>query len=131
MEPDRINSAAFRQSAFGAMGLHASARALARFYGSLTDTDGPVRRLLGAELHDGFLITQVCALDETIGARVNWTLGCLRTDAFVGLGGFGGSAAYWSYTNDHALAYVTRRLHDHSRVGEIAFALGDNLNKVV
>ncbi|MBO9521354.1 MAG: beta-lactamase family protein [Nocardioidaceae bacterium] len=131
MDMDRINSAEFRQSVFGAINLHTSARGLARFYASVTDPDGPVRELLGEGLHDAFITTQVTAVDQTVQERVNWTLGMFRTDAFVGMGGLGGSAGYWSFTNDHAVAYVTRRLRDHARLGQIAVALGDNLIKSV
>ncbi|WP_283137191.1 serine hydrolase domain-containing protein [Rhizohabitans arisaemae] len=131
MELARLNSTAWRQAVFGAANLHASATALAGFYATLTDADGPVRRLLGRELHEEYLKTQVCGHDQTVGVTVNWTLGFLRTDSFVGLGGLGGSAAWWSFLNDHAVGYVTRRLHDHARVGELAAVLGDNLNTEV
>lgn len=131
MDPTRINSSTWRQAVFGAVNLHASATALAGFYATLTSADGPVRQLLGAELHAEYLQPQVCDLDQTIGLTVNWTLGFLRTDAFVGLGGLGGSAAIWSFRNDHAVGYVTRCLHDHARVAEIAAALGDDLNMEV
>jgi CubicO group peptidase (beta-lactamase class C family) len=131
LDPARLNSTAWRQAVFGAISLHASATALGRFYADLTSDDGPVRRLLGPELHAEFLAGQVCDVDETVGVRVNWTLGPLRTDAFIGLGGLGGSAAYWSLRHDHAMAYVTRRLHDHSRVAEFAVALDDNINMEV
>ncbi|HEX4816649.1 MAG TPA: serine hydrolase domain-containing protein [Nonomuraea sp.] len=131
LDPARLNSSAWRQSVFGAISLHASATGLARFYAGLTSADGPVRRLLGEDLHGEYLRGQVRDLDQTVGLRVNWTLGFLRTDAFIGLGGLGGSAAWWSFTNDHAVAYVTRRLHDHARVAGIAAALGDNINMAV
>ncbi|MGE0238049.1 MAG: serine hydrolase domain-containing protein [Parvibaculaceae bacterium] len=127
----RLNSSPWRQAAFGAINLHSSAAALARFYAHLTSAEGPVRRLLGQELHTDYLHTQVCGHDETVGTTVNWTLGFLRTDSFIGLGGLGGSAAYWSFRPGHAVAYVTRRLHDHARVGEIAALLGDDLNTTV
>jgi CubicO group peptidase (beta-lactamase class C family) len=127
LEPARLNTTAWRQAVFGAINLHASATALARFYASLTSADGPVRRLLGDELHAEYLRTQMCGYDETVGLTVNWTPGFLRTDSFIGLGGLGGSAAWWSFRHDHAVAYVTRRLHDHSRVAEIAAALDDDI----
>ncbi|WP_053718289.1 serine hydrolase domain-containing protein [Saccharothrix sp. NRRL B-16348] len=128
LDPARLNSPDWHQAVFGASGLHASATALAKFYASLTAEDGPVRRLLGAELHAEYLTSQVCGYDEVVGTTVNWTLGLFRTDSFIGLGGFGGSAAWWSLRNDHAVGYVTRRLHDHSRIAEIAAVLGDDIN---
>ncbi|MCP9950917.1 serine hydrolase domain-containing protein [Actinomadura madurae] len=131
MEPARLNTAGWRQAVFGACNLIASATGLATFYASLTSADGPVRRLLGEELHAEYLTTQVCGRDETAGATLNWTLGPVRTPNFIGLGGLGGSAAYWSLRHDHAVAYVTRRLHDHSRVAAIAAVLNDDLNREV
>ncbi|MEV1167529.1 serine hydrolase [Nonomuraea sp. NPDC049784] len=131
LDPARLNTRGWRQAVFGAINLHTSATALARFYSSLTSVDGPVRRLLGEELHAEYLKTQVSDDDQVIGLRVNWTLGFLRTDSFVGLGGLGGSAAWWSFRHDHAVAYVTRRLHDHAHVAEIASALGDDINMEV
>ena len=131
MDMTRINSTAFRQSTFAAMNLHASARGLAGFYSQVTDPDGALRELLGEALHTEFVTTQVTAVDQTVQERVNWTLGMFRTDNFIGMGGLGGSAAYWSFTNEHAVAYVTRRLHDHARIGQIAFSMGDNLIKAV
>jgi CubicO group peptidase (beta-lactamase class C family) len=131
MDMGRINSTEFRQSSFAAINLHTSARALAGFYAGLTDEDGPLRALLGDELHHAFVTTQVTGLDETVQERVNWTLGMFRTDYFAGMGGLGGSAGYWSFTNHHAVAYVTRRLHDHARLGQLARNLGDNLIKAV
>jgi CubicO group peptidase (beta-lactamase class C family) len=131
LDPARLNSSAWRRAVFGAINLHASAAGLAKFYATLTSADGPVRRLLGEELHSEYLRSQACGHDETVGISVNWTLGPLRTDAFIGLGGLGGSAAYWSLRHDHAVAYVTRRLHDHARVAEIAAVLDDDLRMEV
>lgn len=128
LDPERLNSAGWRHGVFAAINLHASASGLAGFYARLLSPDGPVRQLLGAELHEEYVRTQVCGYDATVGLTVNWTLGFLRSASFIGLGGLGGSAAYWSYRNDHAVAYVTRRLHDHSRVAEIAIDLGDDIN---
>lgn len=127
----RINSTEFRQSTFGAINLHTSAQGLATFYAHVVDPAGPLRALLGSELHDEFVRPQVTDVDQTVRERVTWTLGMFRTDSFIGLGGLGGSAGYWSFTNDHAVAYVTKRLHSHARIGQIAMAMGDNLVKAV
>lgn len=127
MDPDRINSTEFRQSTFAAMNLHTSARGLAAFYSQATSPDGPLRELLGQPLHDEYISVQQTVMDKTIQERVPWTLGMFRTENFLGMGGLGGSAGYWSFTNNHAVAYVTRRLHDHARIGQIAFSMGDNL----
>ena len=66
MDMERINSTEFRQSSFAAINLHTSARALAGFYAGVTDEEGPLRELLGEELHNAFITTQVTGLDETV-----------------------------------------------------------------
>lgn len=131
LDLDRLNTKEWRQSVFGAINLHTSATALGAFYGELTSPEGPVRTLLGEQLHEEFLASQACGFDQTVGISLNWTLGPLRTPNFVGLGGIGGSAAWWSYRHDHAVGYVTKRLHDHARVAQIAIALGDDINMQV
>jgi len=131
LDPERLNTRAWRQSVFGAINLHTSATALGSFYSGLTSPEGPVRTLLGEELHTEFLASQACGPDRTAGISVDWTLGPLRTPNFVGLGGLGGSAAWWSFRHDHAVGYVTKRLHDHLRVAQIAIALGDDINMQV
>ena len=131
LDLDRLNTKEWRQSVFGAINLHTSATALGEFYSGLTSPEGPVRTLLGEQLHEEFLASQACGFDQTVGISVNWTLGPLRTPNFVGLGGLGGSAAWWSFRHDHAVGYVTKRLHDHLRVAQIAIALGDDINMQV
>jgi len=127
LDTARLNSPAWRRSVFAAINLHASASALAQFYGELTSADGPVRRLLGEELHTEYLASQACGHDQTVGTTLNWTLGPLRTEAIIGLGGLGGSAAYWSLRHGHGVAYVSRRLHDFTRIATIAAALDDDI----
>jgi CubicO group peptidase (beta-lactamase class C family) len=126
LEPARLNTDQWRRAVFGAINLHASAAGLARFYSTLTDPDGPVAGLLGSKLHAEYLAPQVCDVDGTVGISLQWTLGPLRTDAIIGLGGIGGSAGYLSLHNGHGVGYVTRRLQDHARLGALAAVLGDD-----
>ncbi|MGW3941666.1 hypothetical protein [Streptomyces phaeochromogenes] len=42
---------AWRQSAYGAVNLRTTATAMAAFFSRLTSEDGPVRELLGPQLH--------------------------------------------------------------------------------
>jgi CubicO group peptidase (beta-lactamase class C family) len=127
LDTARLNSPEWRRSVFAAINLHASASALAKFYAELTLDEGPVRQLLGPELHEEYLSSQACERDATVGTTLNWTLGPLRTEAIVGLGGLGGSAAYWSLRHGHGVAYVSRRLHDFGRIAAIAAALDDDI----
>ncbi|MEO3809196.1 serine hydrolase domain-containing protein [Sphaerisporangium sp. B11E5] len=126
----RANSTAWRQAVFGAVNLHASATSIAAFFSRLTDEEGPVRALLGRELHAELLASQVTGFDEVFGTKITWTLGFVRDRGKIAKGGIGGSAAWWSLKHHHACAYLTRRLDDHSRAAEIAAALGDDLTVV-
>ncbi|MCG5219356.1 serine hydrolase domain-containing protein [Streptosporangium sp. KLBMP 9127] len=127
LDVERANSRAWRQAVFGAVNLHATATSIAQFFSQLTDEEGPVHALLGPRLHTELLASQVTDFDEVFGTRITWTLGFVRDRGKIAKGGIGGSAAWWSRRHQHACAYLTRRLDDHSRAAEIAAALGDDL----
>ncbi|MEW2400441.1 serine hydrolase domain-containing protein [Streptomyces sp. NPDC046862] len=130
LDTERTNSRVWRQSVFGAVNLHTTATAMAEFFAHLTSQEGPVRRLLGPELHTELLTSQVTDYDEVFGTRITWTPGFVRDKGKIAKGGIGGSAAWWSLRHDHACAYLTRRLDDHSRAARVAAALGDDLTVV-
>lgn len=130
LDPERTNSRAWRQSVFEAVNLHTTATAMAGFFARLTSEDGPVRDLLGPQLHAELLTSQVTDCDEVFGTRITWTLGFVRDRGKIAKGGIGGSAAWWSLRHHHACAYLTRRLDDHSGAAGIAAALGDDLTVV-
>jgi CubicO group peptidase (beta-lactamase class C family) len=127
LDVDRMNSTPWRQSVFGAVNLHATATAVAKFFAVINDPKGPVRRLLGPELHAEFLAPQIRRHDEVFGTTLTWTLGLIRDDVKIAKGGLGGSAAWWSLKHNHACAFMTRRLEDMSRAGQLAAALDDDL----
>ncbi|TDD25340.1 serine hydrolase domain-containing protein [Nonomuraea diastatica] len=130
LDVERVNTAPWRQSVFGAVNLHTTATAMAEFFSRLTGADGPVRALLGPRLHADLLASQVTDFDEVFGTRITWTLGFVRDRGKIAKGGIGGSAAWWSLKHNHGCAYLTRRLDDHSRAAAIAAALGDDLTVV-
>ncbi|MFG2730201.1 serine hydrolase domain-containing protein [Streptomyces canus] len=130
LDTARTNSPAWRQSVFGATNLQTTASSTAEFFSRLTSVDGPVRGLLGPELHAELLAAQVTDFDEVFGTRLTWTLGFVRDKGKIAKGGIGGSAAWWSLRHGHACAYLTRRLDDHGRAARIAAALGDDLTVV-
>jgi hypothetical protein len=123
----RVNSKAWRQTVFGGVNLHPTATSVARFFSRLADADGPVRELLGPELHREYISAQATGHDTVFGTELTWTLGLLRDNGKIVKGGIGGSAAWWSRRHGHACAYLTRHLDDHSRAAEIAAVLGDDL----
>jgi hypothetical protein len=113
LDPDVLSSDRWRTTSFPAVGLHASARGLATFYGQLVD--GSVRELLGAELHREYVGAQVTGHDLLLDREVTWTLGFQRDEDEIGMGGAGGSSGWWSFEGEYAAAYVTRGLGTHDR----------------
>ena len=115
LDPEVLNGARFRTTSFPAIAMHASARGLARFYDDLTDVDGAVAALLGADLYREYVGAAATGFDRVIGREVTWTLG-FQLDASetgwseIGMGGAGGCSAWASYENGYAAAYVTRGL---------------------
>ena len=95
--------------------LHASARGLATFYDQLLDPDGPVAALLGPDLHQGYVTAQATGPDLVLRRDVSWTLGFQVDDEEIGMGGAGGSSAWYSFGGRYAAAYVSRGLGNHDR----------------
>ena len=122
LDPAVLGSERWRTTSFPAIGLHASARGLATFYGQLMDEDGAVAQLLGPELHGAYLAPQVTGHDLLLDREVTWTLGFQIDDADLGRGGAGGSGAWFSFTGRYAAAYVTRGLGTHDR-GDAVYEL--------
>jgi CubicO group peptidase (beta-lactamase class C family) len=116
LDLDLVNSRAWRTSSFPAIGLHATASALAGFYARVLDEDGPVARRLGPDLHREYVTVQASGRDLVLGFDVGWTLGFQRDDIEIGMGGVGGSSAWLNFDRGQAVAYVTRGLKDHDRV---------------
>jgi CubicO group peptidase (beta-lactamase class C family) len=115
LDPAVLGSERWRTTSFPAIGLHASARGLATFYGQLMDDDGAVARLLGPELHAAYLAPQVTGHDLLLDREVTWTLGFQVDNVDLGMGGAGGSGAWFSFGGQYAAAYVTRGLGTHDR----------------
>ena len=119
LDPVVLNSERWRQTSFGAIGLHATARGLAAFYADLLRPDGAVAHLLGPDLHRAYVSGQATGTDLVLDREVTWTLGFQTDDEEIGMGGAGGSAAWWSFGGEYAAAYVTRGLGSHDRGNEI------------
>jgi CubicO group peptidase (beta-lactamase class C family) len=122
LDPAVLNSARWRRTSFGAIGLHASARGLATFYDDLLRPDGAVAGLLGPALHQEYVGAQATGVDLVLGREVTWTLGFQVDPDEIGMGGAGGCSAWWSFGGGYGAAYVTRGLGGHDR-GEEVWAL--------
>lgn len=115
LDVDVLNSERFRTTSFPAIGMHASARGLATFYGDLISPDGAVATLLGPDLHAAYLGPAATGHDRVLDRAVTWTLGFQVDEEEIGMGGAGGSNAWWSFGGSYAAAYVTRGLSSHDR----------------
>jgi len=118
-----LNSERFRRTSFPAIALHASARGLAAFYAGLLDPDGAVATLLGPNLHAAYVGPAATGHDRILDRKVTWTLGFQVDAEEIGMGGAGGSNAWWSFGGSYAAAYVTRGLGTHDRNGAVWEAL--------
>ena len=110
-----LNSERFRTCSFPAVALHASARGLATFYADLMAADGAVATLLGPALHAAYVGPAATGHDRVLDREVTWTLGFQVDADEIGMGGSGGSSAWWSFRGSYAAAYVTRGLGSHDR----------------
>jgi CubicO group peptidase (beta-lactamase class C family) len=119
LDVDLVNSDGWRTGWFPAIGLHATASALAGFYAELLDPEGPVARLLGPDLLREYTSVQAAGRDLVLDRDVSWTLGFQRDDVEIGMGGIGGSSAWVSTVKGYSCAYVTRGLADHDRVDAV------------
>lgn len=114
-----LNSTRWRRASFPAIGLHASASGLARFYWQLMRPDGPVARSIGPELLHEYTSVQAAGFDHYLDRDVAWTLGFQIDEGDLTMGGLGGSGAWYSPELGYSMAYVTRGLGDHERVTEL------------
>ena len=62
-----------------------------------------------------YLAPQVTGHDLVLDREVTWTLGFQVDDDDLGMGGAGGSGAWFSFAGPYAAAYVTRGLGSHDR----------------
>lgn len=125
LDPAHTNSTAARLASFPAIGLFTTATSLARFYDDLPRTDGILGRLLGDELHAAFTTAQVKGVDEFTEGYVEWSLGMRVDGGELGMGGIGGSSAWYAPELDYSMAYVTRGLGTFDRADALAEAVED------
>ena len=129
LEPRVLNTRQWREAEFGAIGLHTTARSLARLYGDLLDASGAVARAIGADHFRELLTPSITGIDEVFGLPASWGVGMpveVGVDGqleWFGMGGVGGSLAYGNAAAGYAFGFVTRRLAEDDRAEELARAL--------
>src|SRR5262249_31068830 len=112
LELATLNGSAWRRAEIPAVNAHATALGLAGLYAALLADDG---RVLPRELLAQALAPQAVGFDRLVLQEATWTLGVRKDGSFVGMGGIGGSSGGLDAERGYAMAYVTRRLADHSR----------------
>lgn len=126
LDPATINSTRWRTCSFPAIGLHASANGLATFFGDVMRPDGFVADLLGPDLLAEYTAPQATGFDVVRNHDVVWTLGLDIEDGEPGMGGAGGSAAWYSPSHGYAVAFVTRGLGGHERTNRVSALLTES-----
>ncbi len=131
LDPAYLGTETWRRTSFPAVGLTTDARTLAAFYDDLGREDGVLAGLLGADLRAEMLRPQASGHDAFLRGPASWSLG-LRVDGDEpGMGGIGGSCAWWSRGHGYAMAYVTRGLLAHDRAEAVATAVEEHLAEAV
>jgi CubicO group peptidase (beta-lactamase class C family) len=128
-DPSYLSTARWRECSFGGIGLTTDARSLGRFYDDLHRPDGIIGSLLGSELRRAMIEPAATGRDAYLGEDVTWSLGMRVDDSEFGMGGIGGSSAWYSRKHDYSMAYVTRGLADHVRLNAVADLVEEDLSK--
>jgi CubicO group peptidase (beta-lactamase class C family) len=105
-----VNSESWRRAEIPAVNVHATARAVAQFYGLLARGD-----VLPPALVAEMATAQASGTDLVTGSAAVWGLGVgIEPDGW-GMGGMGGSLGWWSEEGRYAIGFVTAYLDDHER----------------
>lgn len=123
LDPAHLNSDPWRAASMPATGLFTTASSLARFYDDVHRADGRVAARLGSALHAEYLAPQAVGHDLFVDGPVEWSLGLRIDGGEIGMGGIGGSSAWYSPGRDYSFAFVTRSLGTFARVDALADAV--------
>ena len=118
LDPDVVNSRAWRTAEIPAVNGHGTARGVAGFFAGLAEG----RLLSPAMLREMTTVTSD-GLDRVVGGPVTWGLGVGVDDDGWGMGGTGGSFGWWSQAGGYALGFVTGHVAGHDRGGRVENAV--------
>ena len=122
LDPQVVNSEAWRGAEVPAVNGHGTARAVAGLYVALSQ---------GALL-DGALLEEMTRghgveIDLVMGGERCWGLGVAVEDDGWGMGGTGGSTGWWCTEGAYAAAYLTSHVGDHGPATAVEDAFRDCL----
>ena len=123
LDPDTVNSAAFRRAAIPAINGHGTARAVAGLYAALL-----TGRIISPSLRDEAARAQASGVDRVMGGpERSWGLGFGVDDEGFGMGGIGGSVGWASTRDGYAFAFLTGTMGGHDRADAVETAFRDVL----
>jgi CubicO group peptidase (beta-lactamase class C family) len=118
LDPEVVNSRAWRTAEIPAVNGHGTARGVAGFFAGLASG-----RLLSEEMLRQMTTVTSDGLDQVVGAPTTWGLGVGVDEDGWGMGGTGGSFGWWSQNGGYALGFVTGHVAGHDRGGHVENAL--------
>jgi CubicO group peptidase (beta-lactamase class C family) len=123
LDPQVVNSSAWRRAEIPAINGHGSARGVARFYGALAmggELDGV--RVLSEPIVRQAASVQADGPDRLLGEDAQWGFGFAIEGTTFGMGGLGGSLGYGDLERRFGFAYVTALMAEHDRADLVAEA---------
>lgn len=110
LDPDVVNSHAWRVAEIPAVNGHGTARSVAGLYVALEQD-----QLLTTELRREVSSVASSGPDVVLGEEREWGLGVSIEPDGYGMGGVGGSFGWWSTEGRYAMAFLTGWIGDHDR----------------
>jgi CubicO group peptidase (beta-lactamase class C family) len=118
LDPEVVNSRAWRSAEIPAVNGHGTARGVAGFFAGLASG-----RVLSPEMLREMTTVTSDGLDRVVGGPVTWGLGVGVDDDGWGMGGTGGSFGWWSEAGGYAIGFVTGHVAGHDRGGRVENAV--------
>lgn len=118
LDPDVVNSDAFRRTEVPAINGHGTARAVAGLYAALLQGG-----IISPALRDEAATAQARGVDRVMGGPERaWGLGFAVDEEGFGMGGIGGSLGWASTRDGYAFAFLTGTMGDHDRADRVETA---------
>ena len=119
LDPEVVNSRAWRTAEIPAVNGHGTARAVAGFFEALA-----AGRVLSEAMLREMTTVTAAGRDVVTGGEAAWGLGVgVDADDGWGMGGTGGSFGWWSEAGAYAIGFVTGHVAGHDRGGRLENAV--------
>ena len=119
LDPRVVNGEAWRRAEVPAINGHGTARAVAGFFAALAGG-----RILSPAMVEEMVRVQADGYDRVVGDSTRWGLGVgIEPEDGWGMGGVGGSFAWWSHAGGYAVAFLTGLVAGHDRGNDLENAV--------